>query len=212
VLAAGILIGVSAHWLLSGPAREPQPAPTAAASPAAGPVPKPQPGPVAEAQPAPAANPPPTPAPQPAAEPKPEPMPVAAPPPALAPASLLSESQLQRIQRYSARGQPLLAERLAATRELLARAPDDAYALELYVTDNTDQARVERFLTRARDLVPLADVHVIPIVGAPTRLWVVFGWFPSRQAAVLAQKSMPPKYQREFKTVPRSFAEIRHAL
>ena len=193
VLAAGILIGVSAHWLLS----ESPPAPPPYTPPPAKPEPRPEPR--AEPKPQPA--------------PEPEPVAAAANVPPAAPVSLLSQAQIQRMQHYSALGQPLLAERLAATRDLLARVPDEAYAIELYITDNIDPARVERFLMRARDVVPLADVHVIPVAsGAVNRLWVVFGNFPSREAAVLAQKRLPPKYQREFKTVPRSFAEIRHAL
>jgi hypothetical protein len=109
-------------------------------------------------------------------------------------------------------GEPLLAERLHATGDLLAGAPDDAYSLELYVTRNTDPARVERFLTRARSAEALDRVYVIPLPGAPARLWVLFGNFPSLEAAIAGRKDLPEEYQREFKSVPRSFAEIRHAL
>lgn len=145
-------------------------------------------------------------------------MPPAVPPPAPpaspAPeAARLSQAQLQRIEaRYEARGQPLLDERLAATRALLARAPDDAYTLEMYVTENIDQARVERFLVRANGMAVLSRVYVVPLGGAATRLWVLFGDFADRQEALAARKGLPAEYQREFKSVPRSLSEIRHAL
>src|SRR5204863_2934407 len=73
------------------------------------------------------------------------------------PPARLAPSQVRRLNAYSSSGQKLLAERLAATVELLAHADDRHYALELYTTDNSDPARVERFLTRARDLVPLDE-------------------------------------------------------
>ena len=235
VLAAGVLIGVTAHWLLSATGPGSQPAPKAAPSPV--PAPKAQLAPAVKPQePAPsqeakkdaavisrprsvakaqhpakalvessAVLPP-----EPMAKPEPVAAPPSAPPP---PASLLSEAQLQRMQGYSARGQPLLTERLAATREFLARAPGDAYAVEFYVTENIDPARVERFLIRARDLVPLEDLHIIPLRnGTPERLWVLFGNYPSREEARLARNGLPVKYQRKYKMVPRSFAAIRHAL
>jgi type II secretory pathway predicted ATPase ExeA len=122
----------------------------------------------------------------------------------------LNPNQLRRLERYSPAGQKLLAERLAATRELLQRAPDGHYAVELFVTNNTDPARMERFLVRARDLVPLEDLYVIPLPGgAPHRLRVVFGAFENRGQALDAGKRLPPKYQQAFRTSPRSFAELR---
>jgi MSHA biogenesis protein MshM len=221
-LAAGVLIGVIAHWLLSAPRPEAQPAPR----PVAGPPPiatqRPEPPGVAKSQQIPMAAPqraaaaapsPAPPAPRPAPEPKSKPEPAASSPTATAPVSLLSESQLQRMQHYSSRGQPLLTERLAATREFLAGAPGDAYAVEFYVTENIDPARVERFLTRARDLLPLQELHIIPLLnGTPERLWVLFGSYPSQEEAQQARNGLPLKYQRKYKMVPRSFASIRHAL
>jgi MSHA biogenesis protein MshM len=204
ILIAGIAIGVTAHWLLSSSA------PTTVPSKQA-PVPA---APAVSAKPAPKL----APAPKSDPGPRPEaaPQAVAPPPPPAAPApeaARLSQAQLHRIEaRYAAGGQPLLDERLAATRALLARAPDDAYTLEMYVTENIDQARVERFLARAHGMAVLSRVYVVPLGGAATRLWVLFGEFADRQEALAARKGLPAEYQREFKSVPRSFAEIRHAL
>ncbi len=210
ILMAGIALGVTAHWLLSSspptavPSRQ-APAPAAPAV-SAKPAPKSEPAPKPQPTPSPAAAPPAAP---PAVAP---PSPPAAPAPAPE-AARLSQAQLHRIEaRYAARGQPLLDERLTATRALLARAPDDAYTLEMYVTENIDQARVERFLVRAHGMAALSQVYVVPLGGAATRLWVLFGDFADRQEALAARNGLPAEYQREFKSVPRSFAEIRHAL
>jgi len=139
------------------------------------------------------------------------------PPPEATPAeparSLLDAAQLRRLQAYPPAGQKLLAARVAATRELLEHAPDARYAVELFVTDNPDPARMERFLLRARDWVPLAELYVIPLPGeGRTRLRVVVGDYASREQALEAAMRLPPKYQQAFRTAPRSFAELRSQI
>jgi type II secretory pathway predicted ATPase ExeA len=180
---AGIAIGAAARWFVDPPIEKPQP----------------KPEPMAVAKPA---EPPPPP-PEPAAEPEPEPQ----------PEPLLSADQARRLAGYSPAGQKLLAERLGASREILERAGDEQYALELYVTDNADPARMERFLIRARALVPLEEVYVIPIAaGAQYRLWVIFGEFSTEEEARAAARRLPPRYQQAFRVSPRSFRELRDAL
>jgi type II secretory pathway predicted ATPase ExeA len=138
---------------------------------------------------------------QPVLEPEPEPQPQ------------LSEAQLRKLDGYSPAGQRLLGERLAATRELLERAQDEHYAIELFVTENTDPARMERFLLRARELVPLQELYVVPVAaGGQYRLWVLFGEFGSREDALAAGKRLPPRYQEAFRPAPRSFGELRRQL
>jgi len=132
------------------------------------------------------------------------------PPPQPPPRKLLRQDQVQRLSGYSPGGQRLLTERIAATQELLERVPDEQFAIELFITDNTDPARVERFLVRARELVPLGKLFVIPVARAGQyRLRVIFGEFPSRAAAIEAGKRLPPRYQQAFRASPRSFAELR---
>ena len=132
------------------------------------------------------------------------------PPPQPPPRKLLRQDQVQRLSGYSPGGQRLLTERIAATQELLERVPDEQFAIELFITDNTDPARVERFLVRARELVPLGELFVIPVARAGQyRLRVIFGEFPSRAAAIEAGKRLPPRYQQAFRASPRSFAELR---
>jgi len=130
------------------------------------------------------------------------------------PDPLLSALQQQRMAGYVTGGQRLLAERIAATRAVLERADDGRYALELFVTDNVDPARMERFLLRARDMVPLSDVYVIPVLAGAGRyrLRVVYGNFASAAEAEAATGRLPPKYQREFRISAHSFEDLRGQL
>jgi MSHA biogenesis protein MshM len=188
-LAGGILIGAAIQWMLA-----------AEAPPAAAPRPAPAPvvqAPVVEKPEAKIVEPPKPP--EPVEEKRPEP-----------PPSQLTDNQLRRLAGYRAPGQRLLADRLSATRARLEQAADERYAIELFITDNTDPARMERFLQRARELVPLEEVYVIPMAsGGHYRLRVVFGEFESRTEAAAAEKRLPPRYRQAFQTAPRSFAELR---
>jgi hypothetical protein len=121
--------------------------------------------------------------------------------------------QTKRLLAYSAHGQKLLSERLAATREVLDSAPDDAYSVELFITDNPQPERMERFLQRARDLVPLSELFVIPMPGSDgTRLRVVYGQFQTADEALEARRRLPPRYQQAFHTSARSFGELRKQM
>ncbi len=195
-LAAGILIGLAVHWT---------PRTDAPASPAPSKLEAPR---AAPAAPAPATL---TRTPAPAAAAATAAVPTAAA--ATTPAPLLSPQQVRRMQGYDSRGERLLGERIAATRALLERAPDERYSVELYITDNTDPARMERFLVRARTLALLPDLYVIPLaIGRRYRLRVVYGSFPDRAAATAAERRLPARYQQEFHTTPRSFADLRRPM
>jgi type II secretory pathway predicted ATPase ExeA len=187
--AAGLVIGAALPSLISTEAPK-----SAAAPPSAAPV-------VQAPAPAPAER-----------EPEGEPVPQREPEPQ--PSAHLSELQLRKLAGYSAAGQRLLGERLAATRALLERVPDERYAIELFVTENTDPARLERFLLRARELVPLEELYVVPVAGGDGqyRLWVLLGDFGSREDALAAGKRLPPRYQEAFSPAPRSFGELRRQL
>jgi len=129
------------------------------------------------------------------------------PPP---PPQYLGPDQEQRIEGYSAGRQKLLAERIAAAREVLERTPDERYSIELFITENSDPARMERFLNRAKDMVPLEELYVIPMAGpGQYRLRVVYGEFANREEAAAAGKRLPPKYRQAFRAAPLSFAELR---
>jgi len=188
---AGIAAGAGMHWMLAPPEVKAPPAPAPVA-------------PSAAAQPA-------APAVQPAA---PEPVKeLAADPPRPEPEPHLTAEQLRRLSAYSPGGQKLLAGRLTASLERLEQADDERYALELYVTENSDPSRMERFLSRARDLVPLEQVMIIPVAASgQVRLWVLYGDFASREEALAAARRLPPRYQEAFRVAPRSFGELRRQL
>lgn len=98
-------------------------------------------------------------------------------------------------------------------RERLAREPDGSYSIELFSTDNSDPARVERFLVRAKELVPLEQIYVLPqAIGGRYRIRVAYGTFPDRGSATEAADRLPPKYKQAFQTELRSYAELRGPL
>lgn len=136
-------------------------------------------------------------------------------PAAIAPqqASLLSAQAIARVSAFPVGQNVILKQRITQTLERMKRDPDSNYSIELYSTDNTDPARMERFLIRARDMVPLEDVYVFPeTAGRKYRLRVTVGSFPDRAAAAAAAEFLPPKYKQAFQTELRSFAELREAL
>jgi type II secretory pathway predicted ATPase ExeA len=196
LLAFGALAGAGLYALLQD-----RPAPAAAAAAPAAPV----------ASLAAASKPEPV-----AAEPKPEPVVIEAKPepaPAEPPAPMLAEAQVQRLRAYGTDGNRLLQERIAATQEALARIPGSSYSLELFTAENSDPARMERFLLRARDLVQLDALHVVPVLaGRRYQIRVLYGTYESRERALEAAQQLPPKYQRAFQIEPRSFQELRNAV
>jgi type II secretory pathway predicted ATPase ExeA len=195
-LAGGLLAGAAIQWFLSSRPIPSASAPVPVAAPAPAAVRPAQPDPAPAAVPAQAS---------PQTPPQTETAKAPEPPP-----RQLSAEQQRRLAGYSAAGQQLLRSRISATRELLDRAPGERYSVELFVTDNTDPARMERFLLRARELVPLESVFVIPMASAGTyRLRVIFGEFETREEALEAERRLPPRYQQAFRAAPRSIAELR---
>jgi type II secretory pathway predicted ATPase ExeA len=133
--------------------------------------------------------------------------------PAAKAAARLGREQMLRIAGYDAGRNPLLHARIEAARDKLDSVPDGHHSIELYFTSNSDPDRVERFLMRARDLVPLENVYIVPVEsGGRYRIWALYGDFAEEAQALQAAKRLPPKYQQAFPLAPRSFAELRRAL
>jgi septal ring-binding cell division protein DamX len=127
--------------------------------------------------------------------------------------SRLDPGAATRLAAYRIGNNKLLRERIEATRMRLEREPDESFSIELFSTENLDPGRVERFLQRARSLVSLDDVYVLPqSSGGKQKIRVTFGGYPDRNAAALAAEQLPPKYRQAFQTELRSFAELRAAI
>ena len=201
LLAAGAIAGAGVfYWFSQG--RNVPAAPVAAAPSSAPRV----------ASPPPAVEPPKTPAAEPSVAVQ-QAAPAPAPLPKKPPATFLTPEKRLRLETYAVGRNPLLKERVSATREKLESEPDTGYSIELFTTENSDAARTERFLLRARELVPLTDVYVIPVAaGSRYLLRVAYGMYPNKAAASDAAKRLPPKYQNAFRFELRSLAELRAAL
>ena len=48
--------------------------------------------------------------------------------------------------------------------------------------------------------------------AASQRLWVFYGAYPSREQAVAAERALPERYRKAFRTGVRSYAELRRPL
>lgn len=217
-LIAGLALGIGLHWLLADRPVEPAASGPHATRPAPALVQAPAPARPSEAiAPTAAAS---AQGAEPAAQ-NVEAKAAAAPEPApaksklleLENASRLGPDAASRLASYRAGDNRLLKERLEATRALLEREPDESYSIELFSTENTDPGRVERFLIRARNLVPLDDVYVLPqSSGGKRKIRVTYGGYPDRNAAAQAVERLPPKYRQAFQTELRTFAELRASI
>lgn len=106
----------------------------------------------------------------------------------------------------------LLNQRVSAARELLARNPE-RYSIQLFLTNDVQPARMERFLERAGKVVDLAQIYICPTrIGNQTNFTVIYGVYGSREAGQAAVKKLPERYQVEFSPVVRRLDEIRSAL
>jgi len=127
--------------------------------------------------------------------------------------ALLTPEQRKRVSGYRVGNHRLLRERIDATLDALDREPDDRLGIELFFTSNSDPARMERFLVRARGMGFLDGVYVLPVASANRyRVRVFYGIARTRDTALEAERHLPPKYQRHGGPLLRTFGEIRRAL
>ncbi len=191
VLAAGVALGVMGQRALLLPAAN---GPAPATAPGQAPAPS-------KTAPAPSGT-------------APAPTGTAPAPSGTAPARwALSRGQLERVAGYAHDGQALLGARIAATVARLEREPGSSLAIELFFTARSDPARIERFLVRARRMMSLPELYVLPVArGSRYYIRVVYGAYPTRAAAIAAERTLPPKYQRPGGPRLRTYAELRRAL
>lgn len=188
-IAASLLVGLTAWWMTDGTQTEPQAQPPLTVAAAPEPVAPPAPPQATE----PAAPPPET-APTaavPVAAPAAEPAPPAAAPVPPPPAATAKGS--------------LFDQRLAAGKKMLTQKNIVA-SIQLFYNEDMQPKRVEGFLKRAEGLGKLQEIYLVPArFGDKEGLRVLYGAYPSVDAARNAIKDLPPRYQESFATAIHVF-------
>jgi len=106
----------------------------------------------------------------------------------------------------SMRGKPaaksasLFDQRLAAGKQLLDQK-QAAASIQLFYNVEIKQERIEGFLKRAEALGVLPEIYLLPAkISGKNGLRVLYGAYPSVQAAHNAFKDLPARYQEAFAT------------
>ena len=91
-------------------------------------------------------------------------------------------------------------QRLAAGKQLLAEHRTIA-SIQLFYSDSVVPVRMEGFLQRAEGLGKLSEIYLLPAkFNGKEGLRVLYGAYPSTEAAQMASKKLPPRYQQAFAT------------
>ena len=100
----------------------------------------------------------------------------------------------------------LLEQRLAAGRQLLEQATSTGSgqgkavaSIQLFYNDDIQKERIENFLKRAKGLGKLSEIYLVPAkFGSKNGMRVLYGAYPSVDAARNAVKELPKRYQDAF--------------
>ncbi|NNM79121.1 MAG: AAA family ATPase [Gallionella sp.] len=91
-------------------------------------------------------------------------------------------------------------QRLEAGKQLLAEHRAVA-SIQLFYNDAVVPARMEGFLQRAEGLGKLSEIYLLPAqLNGKKGLRVLYGAYPSTEAAQAASKKLPARYQEAFAT------------
>ncbi|MEO6974924.1 MAG: AAA family ATPase [Gallionella sp.] len=188
--AALLLLGLAAWWIIDNPQTSPQQIrdksaalATTAAAPSATPVSEQPDNTQAQASAVAAVQT----APPPAVIPK--------PPTKAAPAPLPMSPA-----HGTAKPTILFDQRLEAGKKLLEQKKTVA-SIQLYYNETVNPERIEGFLRRAENLGVLAKIYLLPArLGGKDGMRVVYGDFPSVEAAHDAVKNLPARYKKAFAT------------
>lgn len=106
-------------------------------------------------------------------------------------------------------GHKLLQERVEAAKKMMSATDSSYFSIQLFITNDVQPARMQRFLIRANSLVKLSDLYVYPEKsGGQTRFRVMYGIYPARDQAVAALAQLPQKYKTAFRPEMRSLVEL----
>ena len=93
----------------------------------------------------------------------------------------------------------LLAERLAATKDMFAHVEKGGVSIQLYYTEDAEPLRMEHFLSRAKSLGKLSEIYIIPIkIKGKDGFRVLYGIYPNSEEARIGMKNLPQRYQDAF--------------
>jgi type II secretory pathway predicted ATPase ExeA len=94
---------------------------------------------------------------------------------------------------------PLLQERLAATKEMLARTDKSGVSIQLYYTEDPRPIRIERFLSRAKSIGKLSEIYIIPIkIKGKNGFRVLYGVYANSEEAHIGLENLPQRYKDAF--------------
>jgi MSHA biogenesis protein MshM len=114
---------------------------------------------------------------------------------ALALVKLVSKPAHNRVRKTI-----LFDQRLEAGKQLLDQKKTVA-SIQLYYNETVNPERIEGFLRRADKLGVLAKIYLLPAkLGGKDGMRVVYGDYPSVEAAHNAVKDMPARYKKAFAT------------
>lgn len=92
----------------------------------------------------------------------------------------------------------LYEQRLAAGKQLFEQKKAVA-SIQLFYSEEIKQERIESFLRRAEGLGKLSEIYLLPAkFGVKDGLRVLYGTYPSINAARSAINELPPRYQETF--------------
>jgi len=94
----------------------------------------------------------------------------------------------------------LFEQRMAAGKQLIKQKSAVA-SIQLFYNESVNAERIERFLSRADKLGKLHEIYLLPIkFGRKDGLRVLYGSYPSVDAARKATNTLPKRYREAFAT------------
>jgi len=124
----------------------------------------------------------------------------AAPPANVSVANSAAAQPIPAGDNPSAQSSSLFEQRMAAGKQLLDQRQAVA-SIQLFYNEQIKQERIEGFLKRADALGVLSEIYLLPAkIRGKDGLRVLYGAYPSVQAAQSAYKDLPARYQEAFAT------------
>jgi type II secretory pathway predicted ATPase ExeA len=93
----------------------------------------------------------------------------------------------------------LLEQRIAATKSMLNQIGKGGVSIQLFHTESTSPARIERFLSRAKGIDKLTEIYIVPVkINGKSHYRILFGAYTNSEAARAGIKNLPQRYKDAF--------------